>query len=378
MKPLPPVPLASTPAADGFRMPGEFEPHSGCWMIWPQRPDNWREQARPAQAAFAAVAAAIHPSDPVTMAVSPDRYDEARAMLDPGIRLVEMESDDAWMRDTGPTFVVDAAGERRAVDWRFNAWGGSQDGLYWPCERDDAVAAEVARHEGVASYRAPFVLEGGAIHTDGVGTLLTTEECLLSEGRNPDLTHAEIEDLLKAYLGVRTVIWLPRGVFRDETSGHVDNLLHVCAPGVIALTWTDDTSDPQHERSAEALDCLRAARDARGQPFEIVKLPMPGPLHMTAEEAAGIAPGDTGMQRAAGERLAASYCNFYIGNSRVVFPLLDPAHDDTARQTLARLFPGRTVIGVLGREILLGGGNIHCITQQVPGPPPGAAEREAR
>lgn len=366
MKPLPPTALASTPAADGFRMPGEFEPHAGCWMLWPTRPDNWRENARPAQAAFAAVAAAIHASDPVTMAVAPERYDEARSMLAPGIRVVEIESDDAWMRDTGPTFLIDGKGRRRAVDWRFNAWGGSLDGLYWPWDRDDAVAAEVARVEGVERYRAPFVLEGGAIHVDGQGTLVTTEECLLSDGRNPDLTRTRIEELLRAYLGVTTIVWVPRGVFRDETSGHVDNLLHVCAPGVIALNWTDDRSDPQYERSAEALACLRNARDARGRSFEIVKMPMPGPLFMTAGEAAGIEAAETGMSREAGERLAASYCNFYIANTRIVFPLLDPALDETARDLLARLFPGREIVGVPGREILLGGGNIHCITQQVP------------
>ena len=368
MKPLPPAALASTPAADGFRMPGEFEPHRGCWMLWPKRPDNWRENARPAQAAFAAVAAAIHASDPVTMAVAPERYDEARAMLAPGIRVVEIESDDAWMRDTGPTFVIDDAGRSRAVDWHFNAWGGSLDGLYWPWDRDDAVAGEVARVEGVERYRAPFVLEGGAIHVDGQGTLITTEECLLSDGRNPELTRTRIEELLRAYLGVTTIVWVPRGVFRDETSGHVDNLLHVCAPGVVALTWTDDRSDPQYERSAEALACLEAARDARGRAFEIVKMPMPGPLFMSAEEAAGIEPAETGMSREAGERLAASYCNFYIGNTRIVFPLLDETRDETARALLARVFPGREIVGVPGREILLGGGNIHCITQQVPAP----------
>jgi agmatine deiminase len=366
MKPLSPAPLPTTPAGDGFRMPGEFEPHAGCWMLWPQRPDNWRRNARPAQAAFAAVAEAIHVSEPVTMAVSPELYDTARALLSPGIKLVEIESDDAWMRDTGPTFVINASGERRAIDWHFNAWGGSHDGLYRPWDRDDAVAGEVARAEQAARYRAPFVLEGGAIHVDGQGTLITTEECLLSDGRNRELSRSEIERLLKAYLGVSTVVWVPRGVFRDETSGHVDNLLQVCAPGVIALTWTEDRADPQHERSAEALDFLRAARDARGREFEIVKLPMPGPLFMSAREAAGIAPGEGGMVREPGERLAGSYCNFYIANTRVVFPLLDPTQDNAARDILARLFPTREIVGIPAREILLGGGNIHCITQQVP------------
>ncbi|SDU30218.1 agmatine deiminase [Stappia sp. ES.058] len=359
-------PLASTPRSDGFRMPGEFEPHSGCWMMWPERPDNWRLDARPAQEAFAAVAEAIHPSDPVTMAVSPAQVSNARARLSPGIRVVEIASDDAWMRDTGPTFLVDAAGTRRAVDWHFNAWGGTFNGLYAPWDRDDAVAARVAGIEGVERYRAPFVLEGGAIHVDGDGTAFTTEECLLSPGRNPGLSKAEIEDLLKDYLGVEAVIWIPRGAYQDETTGHVDNLLHVCAPGLVALSWTEDCDDPQFDRSAEALAVLETVRDAKGRKLEIVKLPAPGPLFMSEVEAAGIETAKTGMARGGGQRLAGSYANFYIGNDRVVFPLLDPVTDDVARDILEGCFPGREIIGVPGREVLLGGGNIHCITQQVP------------
>ncbi|MXU65167.1 agmatine deiminase [Oceanomicrobium pacificus] len=360
------APIDSTPRADGFSMPGEFASHRGCWMAWPERPDNWRDAAGPAQEAFVAVAEAIHPSDPVTMTVSPAQFANARSRLSPGIRVLEIESDDSWMRDIGPSFVTDGGGGLRAVDWKFNAWGGTVDGLYAPWDRDDAMAARVAEVEGADRYRAPFVLEGGAIHVDGEGTVYTTEECLLSDGRNPGMDRAAIEAGLRDYLGAEKVVWVPRGVILDETTGHVDNILHVCAPGVVALTWTDDADDPQHERSSEALDALLSARDARGRAIEIVKLPMPGPLYMTAEEAAGIAPGAGGMSRAAGERLAGSYSNFYIGNSRVVFPLLDPDHDAEAASILQRLFPDRDIIGVPGREILLGGGNVHCITQQVP------------
>ncbi|WP_349357863.1 agmatine deiminase [Stappia sp.] len=358
--------LASTPRADGFRMPGEFEPHAGCWMVWPERTDNWRLNAKPAQDAFVAVAEAIHPSDPVTMAVSAGQYANARARLSPGIRVVELSSDDAWMRDIGPSFVVDGAGTRRAVDWRFNAWGGLHDGLYFPWDRDDAVAAKVAEIEGADRYRAPLVLEGGAIHVDGDGTAYTTGECLLSPGRNPGLSKPEIEALLEDYLGVETVLWVPRGVHGDETTGHVDNLLHVCAPGLVALTWTDDPGDPQHARSAEALAFLSQAKDARGRRLRVIKLPMPGPLFMSAAEADGIDARADGMVRRAGERLAASYCNFYIGTTRVVYPLLDPRTDAEAGEILRGLFPDREIVGVPAREILLGGGNIHCITQQVP------------
>jgi agmatine deiminase len=364
--PPPSAPLASTPVEDGYRMPGEFAPHRGCWMAWPERPDNWREGAVPAQAAFAAVAEAIHASDPVTMTVSAQAFDRARAMLSPGIRVVRLPSNDAWMRDIGPTFLTGPDGGLRAVDWRFNAWGGDHDGLYAPWDLDDAVAGRVAAAEGAARYRAPFVLEGGAVHVDGDGTVYTTQECLLSPGRNPDLGREEIEAGLIRYLGAEKVLWIPRGVHLDETTGHVDNLIHVCAPGLVALTWTDDRTDPQYERSREALEFLSGARDARGRGIRVVRLPMPGPLTMTTREARGIETAENGMVRAGGERLAGSYANFYIANTRVVFPLLDERHDATAAAILGRLFPGREIVGVPGREILLGGGNIHCITQQVP------------
>lgn len=358
--------LSSTPKADGFRMPGEFQQHSGCWMIWPERPDNWRLGAKPAQEAFAQVAEAIHPSDPVTVAVSEAQFTNARRRLSPGIRVVEMNTNDSWVRDTGPSFVVDGKGEKRAVDWKFNAWGGSFDGLYHPWDLDDAVAANIAAIEDVDRYRAPIVMEGGAFHVDGEGTLITTAECLLSNGRNPELSQSEIETMLQKYLGVEKVLWIPRGVFMDETTGHVDNLAHFCAPGLVALTWTDDKQDEQFERSNEALEFLAAQTDALGRPLTVVKFPAPGPLFMSAEEAATIQNSESGMERREGVRLAASYCNFYIGSARVVYPLLDKRHDSKAGALLAEMFPDRQIIGVPAREILLGGGNIHCITQQVP------------
>jgi len=358
--------LNSTPAADGLHMPAEWEPHAGCWMVWPERPDNWREEAAPGQAAFAAVASAIAASEPVTMAVSDAQFERARAALPDSVRLVEVSTDDAWMRDTGPTFVVDGRGGRRGVDWRFNAWGGLDGGLYTSWERDDRVAAKVLEVEGDDRYRAPLVLEGGSIHVDGEGTVLTTEECLLNPNRNPELDRAAIEAALNGYLGTEKVVWLGDGVYEDETDGHVDNLACFARPGVVLLTWVEDPADPQHERSADALARLEAATDARGRSFEVIKVPAPGPLTMTAEEAAGVLATDDAVPRQAGDRLAASYVNFYIGNSRVVYPLLDPARDEEAGAILRGAFPGREAVGVPAREILLGGGNIHCITQQVP------------
>jgi agmatine deiminase len=358
--------LDSTPAADGYRMPAEFEPHDGCWMAWPERRDNWREDAGPAQAAYVAVAKAIAASEPVTVAASPDQLERARALLPASVRVVELATDDAWMRDIGPTFVTDGRGGRRGVDWRFNAWGGHDGGLYASWERDERAAERVLELEGTERYRAPLVLEGGSIHVDGEGTVLTTEECLLNPNRNPELSREQIERLLLDYLGAEKVIWLGRGVCGDETDGHIDNLACFARPGVVLLTWPEDEFDPQFEISLEARERLRAATDARGRSLEVIQLPSPGPLTVSAEEAAGVQPVPGTKPRRAGERMAASYANFYVGNSRVVFPLLDRRRDEQAAKTLRDCFPGREVVGVPAREILLGGGNIHCITQQLP------------
>jgi agmatine deiminase len=210
------------------------------------------------------------------------------------------------------------------------------------------------------------VNEGGAIHVDGEGTALVTEECLLNANRNPGLSRQDIERALREYLGVRQLIWLGRGVVNDETGGHVDNLACFVRPGEVCLTWTERRRDPQYAISLDAWERLRAARDARGRPLKVSRLPMPGPLKLTAREAAGLVPREGTKARIAGERLAASYVNFYIANGGIVMPLLDPRTDRLAAQRLKRLFPARRIVGVAAREILLGGGNIHCITQQIP------------
>jgi agmatine deiminase len=360
--------LTRTPAADGYWMPAEFERHAGTWMLWPCRQDNWREGAHPAQRAFAAVAGAIAQFEPVTVGAAAAQYEFARALLAPSVRLVELSSNDAWMRDTGPTVVVNAAGRRRGVDWRFNAWGGLNGGLYFPWDQDELVARKVCEIEGLDRYAAPLIMEGGAIHTDGEGTLLVTEQCLLNPNRNPGLDRDAIEKLLRAYTGATTVLWLGEGVVDDETDGHVDNLACFARPGEVCLTWSDDPRDPQHRVSQDALARLRAARDARGRPLKVHKLPSPGPLRMTRAEADGVLLHSGAKARGAGDRLAASYANFYIANGGIVMPLLDPRTDARALSVLKRVFPRRRVVGVPGREILLGGGNIHCITQQIPAP----------
>lgn len=347
-------------------MPGEFEPHAGCWMLWPERPDNWRLGAKPAQDAFVAVAAAIAGSERVSVGASAAQFANARRRLPDAVRVVEISSNDAWMRDVGPTFVVNDRGRVRGVDWQFNAWGGLQGGLYFPWDGDEAVAQKVLEIEGADRYRPPFILEGGAIHVDGQGTVITTEECLLNRNRNPHLTREQVEENLRRYLGVECVVWLGRGVHGDETDGHVDNLCAYVKPGEVVLTWTDDRRDPQYAISRDAYDRLMEARDARGRRIKVHKLVQPVPPRMTREEAAGVDVAEGTQPREAGMRLAASYVNFYIGNKRIVAPLLDPKRDDAALRKLRALFPGREVVGVPGREILLGGGNVHCITQQVP------------
>ncbi len=352
--------------ADGYRMPAEFEPHAGTWMLWPERLDNWRDGARPAQQAFAAVARAIAAFEPVTMGVSTAQFEFARAQLDASVRMVELSSNDAWMRDVGPTFVVNAAGRRRAIDWQFNAWGGLDGGLYFPWDQDDLVAGKVAEIERCDRYRAPLVMEGGAIHTDGQGTLLVTEQCLLNRNRNPQLSRQQVEQLLRSYLGVSTIIWLGDGVINDETDGHIDNLACFARPGEVCLTFPANRRDAQWRVSQDALERLSDARDARGRKLKVHTLPSPGPLKTTRAEAAGILHRASAKPRRPGERLAASYANFYIANGGIIMPLLDARTDRAALARLKRIFPQRRVVGVPGREILLGGGNIHCITQQVP------------
>ncbi len=358
--------IHSTPRADGFRMPAEWEAHAGCWMLWPQRRDTWRNGGKPAQLAFVEVARQISRFERVTMGVNADQFENARAMLPSTVRVVELSSNDAWIRDCGATFVVNDKGETRGIDWNFNAWGGLQKMMYFPWDQDQLVAAKMLEIESLDRYQAPLVMEGGSFHVDGQGTLLTTEQCLLHPNRNPDLTRAEIEQRLSDYLNVEKIIWLPRGVYEDETDGHVDNLCCFARPGVVALTWTDDKADPQYERSAEAYDALRSARDARDRPLEVHKIQQPDPMTMTKEEAEGLDVVDSAFLRPAGERLAGSYINFYIANGAIVLPQFNDRHDKDAGRKLAELFPNHQIIGLQSREILLGGGNIHCITQQQP------------
>ncbi len=348
-----------------IRMPGEWEPQEAVWMLWPWRRDNWRCHAGPAQLAFAAVAEAICSRTPVYMGVPIEMMAEAQTIMGEGVTLVEMPSDDAWMRDTGPTIVIDPDGVRSGINWRFNAWGGETGGLYDCWTQDEKIAASVLAFHKLPCRNAPLVLEGGAIHSDGQGTLLTTAECLLNINRNPQLSQAQIETLLGRYLGVTCFIWLPYGVYSDETDGHIDNMCCFARPGEVVLHWCDDPSDPQYERSHAALEVLNQALDAKGRRLKVWKMPSPPIQYTSAEDVEDVASGNA-IPRRAGERLAASYVNYLVSNQQVIFPLLDSRSDQQARELLAQIYPGYLITGVPGREILLGGGNIHCITQQIP------------
>ncbi|QPC93665.1 agmatine deiminase [Mesorhizobium sp. INR15] len=358
--------LQTTPRQDGFRAPGEFEPKAGCWLIWPERPDTWRLGAKPAQKLFAAVAAAIAQSEPVTIIASQKQWQNARARLPEHVRVVEMSTNDSWLRDCGPNFVVNDHGDVRGVDWTFNAYGGFDGGLYHPWDLDDALARKILETEHMDRYRSPLIAEGGGLQCDGQGTLITTEQCLLNRNRNAHLGKPEVERQLQAYLGVEKIIWLPRGMAFDETDGHVDDLCCFVRPGVVALSWTDDHDDPQYEIVREAEDILRAATDARGRLLEIHRLYHPLPSEMTAKESESIDLVDSTWARPAGNRVAASYINYYPGNSVVVVPEFGCDLDRGAKATLAGLFPDHRIIGIENsREILLGGGNVACITLPV-------------
>lgn len=415
----------STPREDGFRMPGEFERHQGCIMIWPVRPGSWIYGGKAAKKVFAKIAVIIAQSEHVYMLADNEHLAEAQEhlaeaqeysernqkypieavkndFLKPqenikavgknftetlqcegkmyhasenqlisagrGIEVVEIESDDAWARDVAPTFVKDDNGVVRGINWCFNAWGGDYDGLYKNWNKDNRLAKKFLDYAGFDCYDAePFVLEGGSIHSDGDGTMMVTESCLCSPGRNPALNKAQIEEKLKQYCNVDKIIWLPCGIYQDETNEHVDNVCSFVRPGEVVLAWTDDENDPQYEMSKKCLDVLESEKDAKGRTFKVHKLYIPKkPVCITEEELAGFEfePGED--VRSVGERLAASYVNFYISNDAIILPQFNDVNDKKAVAVLKEAFPDRKIVPVYARDIIVGGGNIHCITQQIP------------
>lgn len=361
-----------TPSIDGYHMPGEFEPHEGCVMIWPVRPGSWPNGGAEAKEAFCRIAYAISQSEKVWMLCNHDHVNEVRTAFEKAkianAQILEIETDDAWARDVGPTCVVKKGQAVRGIDWCFNAWGGETDGLYAHWDKDNAAAAKICDALGIDCYDArDFVLEGGAIHSDGEGTVIVTEACLLSKGRNPKMSKADIENELKEYLGAEKIIWLPNGIYNDETNEHVDNVCAFVKPGEVVLAWTEDVNDPQFLLSCKDLAILERETDAKGRKFMVHKLPIPKkPVCITEEELEGFVFEEGEDVREVGERLAASYVNFYISNGGVLVPQFGDENDGIAVEMLQKLFPDREVCPIYARPIIVGGGNIHCITQQIP------------
>lgn len=357
----------TTPAQDGYRMPGEYEEQERIWMCWPERTDNWRDGAKPAQEAYAEVAKAISRFEPVTMLVSDKQFAHARALLPPEIQVVEASYNDAWVRDTGPSFLVNEEGSVRACDWTFNAWGGLVDGLYFPWDKDDRLAQKICELAGVDSYRTDgFVLEGGSFHVDGEGTVLTTEMCLLSGGRNPAMSKREIENQLKQYLNAGKVIWLKDGIDPQETNGHIDDVACFIRPGEVVCIYEENPGSPFYEPSHQAYEQLCRETDAKGRKLVVHKLCCPKE-QVYLDSDFRIDCTEYAVERNEKTNCIASYANFLLVNGGVIVPQYGDENDSLALAQLRELFPEREVVGVYTREIVYGGGNIHCITQQQPG-----------
>ncbi|HEX4504615.1 MAG TPA: agmatine deiminase family protein [Alphaproteobacteria bacterium] len=331
-------------AQNGYNFPAEWAPHARTWMAWPVRPATWHGGIDAARAAHVEVAKAIAGFEPVTMVCSPGEMAEASLMCGPGIDLVPIPLSDGWMRDIGPTFVTDGAGGLAGVDWIFNGWGG----LHHEFAADAEVAAEVLKIKNYQRLAAPIVLEGGAISGDGAGTLLVTEECLLDPGRNPGKSKADLEQALAYYLGAKTVIWLGRGYEGDETGGHVDEIACFAKPGTVMLQVTSDPEDTNYLTQHDNLARLRSARDAGGRQLEVVEIPQPA------------------RRERDGRRLTLSYINFVFANGGLIMPSFGDPADDAAFRIFQNLYPDRKIIQLLADDLVIGGGGMHCITQQEP------------
>jgi len=342
---------ADTPTALGFRMPAEWEPHAATWLAWPHERRDWPGKLTTIPWVYAEVVRHLVGGERVRILVRDARTERAaqrvlrRAGVDPTrVDFYRVPTDRSWTRDFCPLFVR-RDGEVALTNWKFNGWA-----KYPNWRRDDAVPDRLARLLGRRQWKLDVVLEGGSIDVNGCGTLLTTEECLLSpiQTRNPRLSRAELEAVLGRHLGVRKVLWLGRGIAGDDTHGHVDDLARFVDPRTVVVVAEDDPSDANYEPLRENRDRLAEMTEQDGTPLRIVTLPMPAPLFFD------------------GQRLPASYANFYVGNDVVLVPTFNDARDRDALATLAGLFPSRRVVGIHAVDLVWGLGTLHCMTQQEP------------
>jgi agmatine deiminase len=343
---------APTPRALGFHMPAEWARHDATWLTWP-RPDgiSFPDAFENIPAIWASLAKLLAEGEHVHINVfSPEHEIEIRAALkradaplDTRIHLHPFPAYEPWCRDHGPIFVR-SADELAVVDWRYNAWGGK----YPPCDLDDDVPRHVAEFLSLPLFSPPMILEGGSIEVNGESTLLTTEACLLNKNRNPNLTQKEIEHYLREYLGVEQILWLGEGIVGDDTDGHIDDLTRFVGPRTLVTIVERDSADANYELLRENSRRLAAMRDPQGRPWHVVDLPTPGYLEKD------------------GQRLPASYANFYIANEVVVMPAFNHPNDDVARAILQEHFPTRRVVSIPALDLIWGLGAFHCITQQQP------------
>jgi agmatine deiminase len=334
----------TTPVEDGFSMPAEWAPHAGCLVSWPCKEETWCGFVKQAKRAYSEVIGAISQFEPVFVLSDPSTTREARQAVAKEIPIIELPLDDAWIRDNGPTFVSSDSEELAIVQFGFNGWGER----FPPYDRDAKVPELLANRMRLRRYVAPMILEGGAICVDGEGTLLTTESCLLNPNRNPNHTRQRIEGILESFLGVRKVLWLKQGIHKSMIDGHIDGIAAFVRPSKVVLASTEDESDPNRAIMRNNRDRLETMSDARGRSIEMIDFPMPK------------------LREIAGNRIAPCYTNFYIGTGGIVAPTFGEPTDRTALEILGGLFPDHEVVGVRSEYIGVGGGEIHCITQQIP------------
>ncbi|MGL6030006.1 MAG: agmatine deiminase family protein [Legionella sp.] len=333
-------------ATEGFYMPAEWHQHQCCWMAWPCHAPTWAGIGlQRAREAYARVARAIAQFEPVMMLINAEDEESARQLCDEFTTLIVMPLNDSWLRDTGPTFLINRMGQLAGVDWLFNAWGNN----YPDHQLDQQIAKQVIALSGAHYLHAPLVMEGGAFHVDGEGTLLTSKECLLHSNRNPGLSQAKIEQNLCDYLAVTKIIWLNKGLIGDETDGHIDELATFIAPGKVLCLISSDEHDPNYALLAENRQILEAATDASGRKLEVYCVEQPPATFL------------------AGERLTLSYINFYHANKGIVMPSFNhPHYDEQALNLFKQLFPDYRISQIDALDVFAGGGGIHCITQQQP------------